>query len=640
MRKQLTALRRRMAETGVDAYLVPTDDFHGSEYVGEYFKCRSYLSGFTGSAGTLVVLADRAGLWTDGRYFLQAARQLEGSGIDLFRMGEPGVPTEEAYLQEHLQPGQCLAFDGRTVTARRYHALEQALEGREVRLQTDLDLAGDVWPDRPPLSAAPAWELSETYCGLSRAEKLAAVRRDLNAQGADTLLLSSLDDIAWLLNIRGGDVACCPVVLSYLAVEPSSAVLFANEAVFPADLKNALAADGVTLAPYDAVYAHAAALKAGSTVWLDEDKTNCALWNAANAAGRKIIAAPNPTALPKAVKNETEVANARIAHLHDGIAMVQFLFWLKQNAGHQPITERSAAAHLETLRARQPHYLGPSFDPIIAYGPHGAIVHYSATEDQPITERSAAAHLETLRARQPHYLGPSFDPIIAYGPHGAIVHYSATEETDVPLQAEGFLLCDTGGHYLEGTTDITRTVALGPVSDEMKHHYTLVLRSHLALLYARFLQGCRGSALDMIARQPLWLEGLDYKHGTGHGVGYLLSVHEGPNNFRYASAGKDAVLEPGMILSDEPGLYLAGRYGIRLENLLVCRELETSEYGRFFGFDALTLVPFDRDAIDPAQLSPCERAWLNTYHAAVYESLAPHLEAAERSWLAEATAEL
>ncbi len=593
MRKQLTALRRRMAETGVDAYLVPTDDFHGSEYVGEYFKCRSYLSGFTGSAGTLVVLADRAGLWTDGRYFLQAARQLEGSGIDLFRMGEPGVPTEEAYLQEHLQPGQCLAFDGRTVTARRYHALEQALEGREVRLQTDLDLAGDVWPDRPPLSAAPAWELSETYCGLSRAEKLAAVRRDLNAQGADTLLLSSLDDIAWLLNIRGGDVACCPVVLSYLAVEPSSAVLFANEAVFPADLKNALAADGVTLAPYDAVYAHAAALKADSTAWLDEDKTNCALWNAANAAGRKIIAAPNPTALPKAVKNETEVANARIAHLHDGIAMIQFLFWLKQNVGRQPITERSAAAHLETLRARQPHYLGPSFD-----------------------------------------------PIIAYGPHGAIVHYSATEETDVPLQAEGFLLCDTGGHYLEGTTDITRTVALGPVSDEMKHHYTLVLRSHLALLYARFLQGCRGSALDMIARQPLWLEGLDYKHGTGHGVGYLLSVHEGPNNFRYASAGKDAVLEPGMILSDEPGLYLAGRYGIRLENLLVCRELETSEYGRFFGFDALTLVPFDRDAIDPAQLSPCERTWLNTYHAAVYESLAPHLEAAERSWLAEATAEL
>lgn len=593
MRDQLTALRRRMAETGVDAYFVPTDDFHGSEYVGDHFKCRSYLSGFTGSAGTLVVLADRAGLWTDGRYFLQAARQLEGSGIDLLRMGEPGVPTEEAYLQEHLRPGQCLAFDGRTVTARRYHALEQALNGREIRLQTDLDLAGDVWPDRPPLSAAPAWELSETYCGLSRAEKLAAIRRDLQARGADTLLLSSLDDIAWLLNIRGGDVACCPVVLSYLAIDPSGAVLFANESVFPADLKNALAADGVTLAPYDAVYAHAAALKAGSTVWLDEDKTNCALWNAAKADGRKIIAAPNPTALSKAVKNETEVANERIAHLHDGIAMTQFLYWLKQTVGRQPITERSAAAYLETLRAQQPHYLGPSFN-----------------------------------------------PIMAYGPHGAIVHYSATEETDVPLRAEGFLLCDTGGHYLEGTTDITRTVALGPVSDEMKHHYTLVLRSHLALLYARFLQGCRGSALDMIARQPLWLEGLDYKHGTGHGVGYLLSVHEGPNNFRHASAGKDAVLEPGMILSDEPGLYLANRYGIRLENLLVCRELETSEYGRFFGFEPLTLVPFDRDAIDPAQLTPCERAWLNTYHAAVYESLSLHLEAAERSWLAEATAEL
>lgn len=593
MLKQLSALRRRMAEEGVDAYLVPTDDFHGSEYVGEHFKCRSYLSGFTGSAGTLLVLQDWAGLWTDGRYFLQAERQLENSGITLCKIGEKDVPTEEAFLQTHLHPGHCLAFDGRTVTARRFHALEKRLLPAGIQLRTDLDLAGDVWPDRPPLSAAPVWALDTAYCGVSRTEKLAHLRKTMAEKEADTLLLSSLDDIAWLLNIRGGDVDCCPVVLSYLAVDAGSARLFVNEAVFSAALRRALEGDGVTLAPYDAVYDYAAALGHNRSVWLDEDKTNCALWNAAASGGRRIIAAPNPTALPKAIKNKVEVANERIAHLRDGVAMTQFLFWLKENAGKIKITERSAAEHLEHLRAQQEHYLGPSFE-----------------------------------------------PIIAYDAHGAIVHYSATEESDLPLENHGFLLCDTGGHYLEGTTDVTRTVALGPVSAEMKRHYTLVLRSHLALLYAQFLHGCRGSALDMLARQPLWEAGLDFNHGTGHGVGYLLNVHEGPNSIRYRSAGQDAVLEPGMILSDEPGLYLAGRYGIRLENLLVCAERTENEYGRFLGFDALTLVPFDRDAIEPFLLSQREKDWLNTYHAAVYEALTPHLSEAERLWLAEMTAKM
>ena len=591
MRNELTALRRRMAAAGVDAYLIPTDDFHGSEYVGDHFKCRAYVSGFTGSAGTLIVLQDQAGLWTDGRYFLQAEAQLAGSGIDLYKMGMPGVPDEAAFLKDALRSGQVLGFDGRTVTARRFHTLEKALAGRGVRFQTELDLAGDIWEDRPSLSAAPVWALEETYSGRARAEKLAAVRARMAAEHTDLLLLSSLDDIAWLLNFRGGDVACCPVALSYLALSAEEAHLFINERIVDDALRADLASDGVDLRPYDGVYAFAAAQRE-KRIWLDEDKTNCALYLAA-AAHSEIHAAENPTALLKAVKNAAEVRNERIAHLYDGVALTRFRFWLEDHVGREEVTERSATAVLEELRAQQPHYRGPSFA-----------------------------------------------PILAYGPHGAIVHYSATEESDIPLKPEGFLLCDTGGHYLEGTTDVTRTFALGPLTEEMRRHYTLVLRSHLALLNAVFPAGCRGSALDMIARQPLWQEGLDYNHGTGHGVGYLLSVHEGPNSFRFRSAGQDAVLEPGMITSDEPGLYFAGQYGIRLENLTVCEERFENEYGRFLGFAPLTLAPFERAAIEPALMSAREIAWLNDYHRAVYAALAPQLEPAERQRLQEATAPL
>ncbi len=590
MREQLAALRRRMTEEHVDAYLIPSDDFHGSEYVGDYFKCRSYVSGFTGSAGTLIVLQDWAGLWTDGRYFLQAAQQLDGSGITLCKMGEKDVPTEEAFLESALQEGQCLGFDGRTITARRFHALEKKLAHKNIHFRTELDLVGDIWPDRPALPAAPAWALELRYCGKSRADKLSAVRSALAEQGADLLLLSSLDDIAWLLNIRGGDVACCLVTLAYLAVDAAQAKLFVNTAVIPETLRQALAEDCVTLSPYFSVYTWAAEIPETLSVWLDEEKTNCALWNTLSARHR-ILSAPNPTYLPKAIKNPTEVANEHTAHLYDGIAMTKFMFWLKSEIGKTAMTERSVSAYLEALRAQQPHYLGPSFD-----------------------------------------------PILAYGHHGAIVHYSATEESDIPLEAEGFLLCDTGGHYLEGTTDITRTFVLGPISPEMRRHYTLVLRSHLALLNAQFLHGCRGSALDMLARQPLWQEGLDFNHGTGHGVGYLLSVHEGPNSFRFRSAGQDAVLEPGMIISDEPGLYLESRYGIRLENLIVCEERFENEYGRYLGFAPLTLVPFEREAIDPAMLSPRETEQLNRYHAAVREALSPHLTTEEQHWLEHATA--
>lgn len=591
MRKELLALRAQMKTQGVDAYLIPSDDFHGSEYVGGHFKCRAYISGFTGSAGTLVVTQDWAGLWTDGRYFLQAAQQLEGSGIELCKMGEKDVPTEEEWLCDHLQAGQCLAFDGRTVTAKRFLALRERMAEKDVALRTDLDLAGDVWEARPELSHEPAWELAVEYSGKSRAEKIAEMREKLKEEKADLVLISSLDDIAWLLNLRGDDVACCPFVLSYLALSGEDVCLFLNETVLSDALRAALARDGVTLAPYDGVYDYAADLK-GKRVWLDEEKTNCAIWNAVEE-NNEILAKDNPTYLPKCIKNAVEVENEKIAHVRDGVAVTKFMFWLKQNAGKIAMTEISTAEYLESLRAQQENYVGPSFEPIMGY-----------------------AH------------------------HGAIVHYSATAESDIPLKAENFLLCDTGGHYLEGTTDITRTFALGEVSEEMKKHYTLVLRSHLALLNAKFPYGCRGSALDMLAREPMWSAGLDYNHGTGHGVGYLLSVHEGPASIRFRSAGQDAVMEPGMIVSDEPGLYLAGKYGIRLENLVVCEEAFENEYGRFLQLAPLTMVPFDRDAIDAAMLSEQEKAWLNAYHATVRAALRPYLSEEENVWLAEATAAL
>lgn len=591
MREQLSALREQMRQQGIDAYLIPSDDFHGSEYVGDHFKCRAYISGFTGSAGTLVVMQDWAGLWTDGRYFLQAEQQLAGSGITLCKMGEKDVPTEEAYLFDHLQSGQCLAFDGRTVTTKRFLSLQKKLAEKNIMLRTDLDLVGAVWKDRPALSAKPAWELNVAYSGKSRADKLADLRKKLEKESADLVLISSLDDIAWLLNLRGDDVACCPFVLSYLAVDEKDAYLFVNEAVLEDALRAALEQDGVRLAPYDAVYSYATQLQ-GKRIWLDQEKTNCAIWNGVSA-NNAVISKENPTTLPKAIKNATEVENEKVAHIRDGVAVTKFMRWLKQNVGKLDLTEISAAEHLESLRAQQEHYVGPSFE-----------------------------------------------PILGYAAHGAIIHYSATAESDIPLKAENLLLCDTGGHYLEGTTDITRTFALGPVSDEMKKHYTLVLRSHLALLNAQFPYGCRGSALDVLAREPLWAEGLSYNHGTGHGVGYLLSVHEGPMRIHFRPTSEDAVLEAGMIVSDEPGLYLAGQYGIRLENLVVCEEAFENEFGRFLRFAPLTMVPFDRDAMEPALLSVQEKRWLNTYHAAVRAALQPHLTAEEYAWLCEVTADL
>lgn len=589
MAHPLQALRDVMAEHHIDAYLIPTADFHGSEYVGDYFACREYLSGFTGSAGTLLVFPHWAGLWTDGRYFLQAEEQLAGSGIRLMKQGQPGVPTIEAFLRASLQPGQTLAFDGRCVdarTGRRYHKLVREIGAK---LNHQLDLVAEIWSQRPPLSAQPVWPLDEKYAGLSRREKLRQIRTAMTAQGADLLLLTTLEDIAWLLNLRGGDVACTPVFLSYLALTQDGGVLFANAAAFPAQVLDQLEADGITLRPYDGVYSYANRISPSQRVMLDTRRVNTTLLTSI-PTGVPVLDRPNPTEGRKAIKNPVEIENMRQAHLADGVALTRFMYWLKTRAGKEPMTEISAAEHLEELRRASPLYLQPSFD-----------------------------------------------PILAAGPHSAVVHYSATPESDSPIPNQGFLLADTGGHYYTGTTDCTRTYALGPLTHHQKTCYTAVLRGNLNLADAVFPAGVTGSNLDWAARQPLWELGLDFNHGTGHGVGYLLSVHEGPQNIRWRSTGKETPLAPGMITSDEPGVYFDGDYGIRLENLVLCVEKETTPFGTFLGFEPLTLTPFDLDAVDPDQLTPKERTLLNTYHARVREAIAPHLPPEEAAWLQAAT---
>ena len=578
---RIALLRRCMAHRGLTACVVVTDDFHGSEYVGDHFKAREYLSGFTGSAGTLAVLPDCAALWTDGRYFLQAERQLEGSGIELMRAGQPDVPTLSAFLAQHLPEGGVLGFDGRTVSTRLYRTLEEALSAKHIRLDGAHDLAEEVWPDRPALSAQPLWPLASD---VSRREKLSLLREKMAEKSAGHLLLTDLTDIAWTLNLRGGDVACTPVFLAFLLLSEADAVLFVQpQAVSPA-IADALAADGVTLRPYGDIYDRLSALPAGDCVLLDSATANSQITRA--LAHARTVDAPSPAAALKAVKSPGEQDGFRRAHLLDGVALTRFLYRLK-------------------------------------------------TAPTGLTEVSAAALLHELRAESEEFLEDSFDTIAAYGPHGAVVHYEPTAETDVPLDARGLLLCDSGGHYRGGTTDVTRTVALGPVSDAERRMCTLVLQGHIRLAMARFPKGVTGENLDVLARMPLWQQGLDYNHGTGHGVGCVLSVHESPPSFRWRIVENTPhpALETGMVISDEPGYYEAGQYGIRHESLLLVQP----DGDDFLRFEVLTLAPFDRDALDVSLLSDEERRWLNDYHRRVREALSPHLSTEERRWLNDVT---
>lgn len=594
IKQKLNALRILMKEKKIDAYLVATDDFHGSEYVGDYFKCRKYITGFTGSAGTAIITQDMAGLWTDGRYFIQAADQLRDTTIELFKSGEPGVPTMHQFLNDKLEEGMCLGFDGRTVSAREAEELQELLQEKHITFSVNDDLIGEIWEDRPVLSCEPVMELDVRWTGKSRADKIAEIREQMKAKEADTFILTSLDDIAWLLNIRGNDIHCCPVVLSYLVMMENELRLYANAAAFSEEIRSNLEADGVKIYPYDDVYSYVQSISSDKKVLLSRANVNSRL--VSNIPSEvTILDEPNLTLLPKAVKNKTEMENERIAHIKDGIAVTKFIHWLKKN-----VTRTT------------------------------------------ITELSAAEKLYQFRSEQEHFLGDSFDPIIAYGTHAAIVHYSATEATDIPLAARGMVLADTGGHYLEGTTDITRTIVLGPVTAKEKKFFTAVLRGNLNLAAAKFKYGCTGLNLDYLARGPLWELGEDYNHGTGHGVGYLLNVHEGPNSFRWKNLPGNLapVLEEGMITSDEPGYYLENEFGIRHENLVLCKKAEKTSFGQFMCFEPLTMVPFDLEGINPEEMTERERKLLNDYHQKVYTTISPYLDEEEKEWLKQATREI
>ena len=590
--EKLTLLRAEMKKRGISAYVVVTDDFHASEYVGTHFKAREFLSGFTGSAGTLVVLPDSAALWTDGRYFLQAAQQLDGSGIELMRMGEPGVPEIADFLRDHVAENGFIGFDSRTVSNAFARTIGEKTREKHIRFAGDEDLVDLVWADRPALSCEPLWELEAKFAGFTRAEKLQQVREKMAELGADVFVIPALDEVAWLLNLRGGDVLYTPVFLSYLLLGRDQATLCVQKEAVSAEIEAQLKAGGVSLAPYDDIYRLVAALPTGTRVLLDGERANYRITQSV-PDGAETLDRPSPIQLMKAMKTPAEQENERLAHIKDGVAVTRFLYWLKHAVGKEPITELSAAKKLESLRAEGEHYLEQSFD-----------------------------------------------PILAYGAHGAIVHYEPTDETDISLEPHGLCLADTGAQYLEGTTDITRTVALGPLTDEEKRIYTLVLRGHLQLGAAKFLYGCTGENLDMLARTPLWEAGLDYNHGTGHGVGFVLGVHEGPERVHWDvnRQKRHCVIEEGMIFSNEPGIYLAGKFGVRIENLVVVREAERTEFGRFLKLEPLTLVPYDRDAIDLAMLSSRDVELLNDYHAKVCAAISPYLQGDELNWLKEVTA--
>ena len=588
--KRITALRAIMKREGIDYYYIPTADFHESEYVVEYFKARKFITGFTGSAGVAVIGQEEAWLWTDGRYFIQAAAQIEGSGFGLMKMGQEGVPTVMQYLGEKLQEGQCIGFDARVVNTNDAKEFAKIAAKKHGSLKTDKDLLDEVWTDRPALVHQPADVLKDEFNGEATASKLARVREQMEKEEAQYHIISTLDDIAWILNVRGNDIPHVPVVLSFLVIGKEDAMWFVEENALSNAVKEMAAECGITIRPYEDVYAYAATIPENSTILLDKRKVNYRITNALSETVH-IVSKANPSQLMKAIKNEIELENTRKAHLLDGIAVTKFMYWLKKNVGKIPMDEVSVSDYLQSLREQMEGYRDISFDTIAGYNANAAMMHYKAEPD-----------------------------------------------TAAKLEPQGMLLVDSGGHYDTGTTDITRTFVLGPISDIQKKHFTMVVKSNLNLANVKFLYGCNGISLDVICREPIWKENLDYQCGTGHGVGYLLNVHEGPNSFRWQyRPGFDNPFEAGMITTDEPGIYLQDQYGIRTENELICVKGEKNQYGQFMGFENITYVPIDLDGIDKQYLNAEDVKQLNDYHKMVYEKISPYMTPEENEWLKEYT---
>lgn len=594
IRERIKKLRRKMEEQNIRFYVVPTADYHNSEYVDDYFKVREFLSGFTGSNGTLVVSGKEAGLWTDGRYFIQAEKELEGTGITLFRMQEEGVPEIPQYLEENTQEGDIVAFDGRVVDTAFGKKLEKRLKAKGVKLYYEGEPAEEVWTDRPCLPAHPVMVLPEEFCGVTTEEKLAAVREKMRGEGCSYLLLSKLDDLMWLLNIRGGDVECNPVALSYGFITMDVMFYFIGSGAVTPQFATYAQSHGIILKEYGDIIPFLKTFSYEGRVLADEKNISYLLYKTL-AERTEIINEASPTELMKAVKNPVELACMREVYLKDSVVVTKFIYWLKQNVGRMELTEVSAAKYLDGLRAQ------------------------------------AEGFLEL-----------SFPTISAYGENAAMMHYEALEGCCKKLMPEGMLLVDSGGQYLGGTTDVTRTIVLGTVSQEIKKHYSAVAAGMLQLSQAKFLYGCTGRNLDILARKPLWDMGIDYKCGTGHGVGYILNVHEGPQGirWRFAPGSSEAVLEAGMDVTNEPGVYIEGSHGIRIENVMVVRNGVKNGDGQFMEFETLTFVPIDREALDKACLRTEDIERIDAYHKQVYDKISPFLTQEERAWLAEATAAL
>lgn len=589
--EKLNALRTLMKERNLDVYMIPTSDFHETEYVGEHFKARAYMSGFTGSQGTLIVTLDDAALWTDGRYFIQAADQLKDTTITLMKQGEEGVPTIAQYIYDHVTMRGGVGFDGRVMNTKMVKAIMSKLEEKEVHIAYEEDLVGMIWEDRPALPKKQGFFLNVEYSGKSTKDKLADLYDIMKKQGITHHIITSLDDIAWITNMRGWDIARYPVMLAYLILTLDGGVIFVDKEKLNDELIANFEENHIEIKDYNDIYEYVKTFDSDAVIMLDSSVVNYAITQNLNQ-NIKIEDRVNPSQLMKAMKNEIELENNHKVHIKDAVAMTKFMYWLKTNIGKEKMSEIIASDYLEKLRKAQ-----------------GAI-------------------------------DLSFNTISAYKEHAAMMHYSATPESDVELKKEGMLLVDSGGQYMEGTTDITRTFVLGEISDEERYWFTTALRSNIALSKAHFLYGCRGMNLDILARGPLWEQGMDYKCGTGHGVGHLLNVHEGPNGFRWkiVPERKDScVLEEGMTQSNEPGVYEEGKFGIRHENEMVVRKGEKNEYGQFMYFETITFVPFDLDGLDEALLTQYDKEWLNAYHKQVFEKVSPYLSDDEVAWLRKAT---
>lgn len=583
--ERINILREKMSEGKIDWYLITSDDFHSSEYVSPYFQVREYYTGFTGDNAYLLLNMKEAYMWTDGRFFIQAENELKGSGIKLMKMGEEGVPSLTEFIKDNVKEGETLSLDGRTVSC----SLGRKLESIKGYIKADSDLAGDLWTERPVFISKPLWILKDEEAGESTESKISRLREKLKEQNCRAIFISKLDDIMWLINMRGDDIMCNPVAYSYMYISDTEAVIFIKEEALSEEVSRELLKSGIDIRTYDETIGYLKSLKSSGKIMYEGASTSYMIAGLLENTGNTLDA-PNPTTLMKAVKNATELERIKHITILDSVAVIKFMYWLKNNIGLRKITELDCAEKIDGLRKEIPGFIGLSF-PTIA----------------------------------------------GYGPNAAMMHYEATSESYAELRPEGMLLVDSGGQYLEGTTDITRTFIVGPVTDEMKLHFSKTAVGMLRLADATFLYGCTGRNVDILARMPLWELGIDYKCGTGHGVGYILNVHEGPHGIRwkYVKGNDETVLEAGMIMSDEPGVYIEGSHGIRTENVILCVEKLKNGDGRFMGFEHLTYVPIDREGLDKRFLSDEDVELINDYHKSVYEVTNTYLNGGEKDWLKE-----